>query len=444
MIQLHTSHGWLLPGARSGGYWDAAQFFGGLAAPLFLFLAGAGLGLQWAHTPVASGSDTKRSIARGIELIVLGYGLRLQMWIIDGAAYRRFTTYPGVLLLIAGYTLAFLCARRWARGRGWGVLSTIYDRWSVGLKRSATGTTPGQPVVPVESAARRSSSLGAFAIGALLCVSAGLSWAFQVDRLRAEGLIRVDVLQCIGASLCLLSAIGARGAWRRPMSFVAIAVAIALATPLMQSWVPGPLPVAVAGYIAQWPNADGQRVLSLFPLFPWLGFASFGVAVGLAWGRASDALALELELLLMRLVVLGVAVALITNASWPPMRWFAPPEPIAALAQLLYKTALCCVMIGPAIALSHAARGIRAPLVLLGRASLLIYWVHLQFAFGTVSRPISRGLSLTGWALGTLALIACMGALAAVRSLRHPALFRRSWGAREPAKEPDFTHNLAK
>ncbi|MET0386443.1 MAG: heparan-alpha-glucosaminide N-acetyltransferase domain-containing protein, partial [Polyangiales bacterium] len=47
MVQLHTSHGWLRPELRAGVLWSVTQFFGGLAAPVFLALAGTSLGVQW-------------------------------------------------------------------------------------------------------------------------------------------------------------------------------------------------------------------------------------------------------------------------------------------------------------------------------------------------------------------------------------------------------------
>ncbi|HTU58735.1 MAG TPA: heparan-alpha-glucosaminide N-acetyltransferase domain-containing protein, partial [Polyangiales bacterium] len=305
---------------------------------------------------------------------------------IDGAAYARFKTYPGICFLIVGYGLALLCISRIARG---------------------------------ETFARK------HALSALALSLAGIAWAYVFDPLRADGLIRVDVLQCIGASLMLLSAIGARSERRRPGYYIALAASAALITPFVQSIVPGPLPGAVAGYLAQWPNADGARVVSLFPLCPWLGFAAIGVAVGIAWGRAQTPA--DLELLLLRLMTCGAALALLTNASWAPARWFAAAEPIAALFRLIYKAALCCVMIGPALALTHALKAIRLPLVLLGRSSLLVYWVHLEFAFGTVSRPLARSLSIEGWAYGTAVLTSCMLALAALRNTRHAMTFRAFW-----------------
>src|SRR5688572_5748168 len=45
MVLWHTADGWLTPGLRDGQGWALLRFVGGLAAPTFLFLAGAGAAL---------------------------------------------------------------------------------------------------------------------------------------------------------------------------------------------------------------------------------------------------------------------------------------------------------------------------------------------------------------------------------------------------------------
>jgi hypothetical protein len=56
-----------------------------------------------------------------------------------------------------------------------------------------------------------------------------------------------------------------------------------------------------------------------------------------------------------------------------------------------------------------------APIETMGRASLLLYWVHLEFAFGAASSSFSRSLGYTPWAIGTLALIVAMWLVAQIR-----------------------------
>jgi fucose 4-O-acetylase-like acetyltransferase len=123
-------------------------------------------------------------------------------------------------------------------------------------------------------------------------------------------------------------------------------------------------------------------------------------------------------------MAVGALLALVANPSWAPVRLLALPESIVALARVTYKAALCCVMVGPALALAAAPKLMRGPLTQLGRSSLLVYWVHLQFAFGTVSRPLARSLTLEAWIYGTVVLMACMWGLAALRSARLTRMFR--------------------
>ena len=42
MIWMHTADGWLLPSLRSGQIWALIRAIGGMAAPMFLLLAGLG------------------------------------------------------------------------------------------------------------------------------------------------------------------------------------------------------------------------------------------------------------------------------------------------------------------------------------------------------------------------------------------------------------------
>jgi uncharacterized membrane protein YraQ (UPF0718 family) len=53
--------------------------------------------------------------------------------------------------------------------------------------------------------------------------------------------------------------------------------------------------------------------------------------------------------------------------------------------------------------------------VLVAVTSLLVYWVHLEFAFGAFSAPFAKRLSLTDWALGSALLVVSMTLLAYAR-----------------------------
>jgi uncharacterized membrane protein len=375
MIQLHTSHGWLRPDLRSGAAWNAAQFFGGLAAPGFLLLAGVSLGMQWAREPVPR---IGRHAVRALQLVVLGYVLRLQMWSIDSGAISRLGLYPAQLCLLAGYAGAY-----------YGVAQLRSD-----FKRG----------------------LGSL-IGAALVWAVGLTQVIWFEPHRVRGLLRVDVLQCIGASLLVLNGIAAASRNRRPRAWhlIAVAIAVGILTPWLRARLPGPLPHTLAAYLGQWPTPDTKPVFALFPLFPWLGFACVGTALGLLWSRAASEATLARALIAT--VAIGAWLALSTSEAWPPMFAFVRDHAwLSGVVRLAYKVGLVLALLGCALALARpSARLVAAPVLALGRTSLLVYWVHLEFAFGAASRPIARKLDIGMWAAFTLVLIGAMWLLAVAR-----------------------------
>ncbi|HMI90253.1 MAG TPA: heparan-alpha-glucosaminide N-acetyltransferase domain-containing protein, partial [Polyangiales bacterium] len=249
MIWMHTADAWLLPSLKHGGAWDVVRSLGGLAAPTFLLLVGLSLGLGWARAGEASQGATwaasRRELARGLQLVVLGYGLRVQMWMIDAGGFRAPGGVVGAALLTLSYAALYRGLGAWAGGSAW---------W------------------------REAAVAGA---------ASALAWSGVLAAQQPPlSLLRVDVLQAIGASLALL--VLARPALAtRPALGILFGVLVALATPWLKRWVPGPLPVPLASYVAQWPPAPGERVASLFPLFPWAAYALIGAAFGSFLARAA-------------------------------------------------------------------------------------------------------------------------------------------------------------
>jgi uncharacterized membrane protein len=377
MVQLHTSHGWIATSARSGPAWAASQFWGGLAAPIFLMLAGVSLGLQWART-YARGAQPSfgHALSRALQLIVLGYVLRLQMWFIDAGGWARSDAYLAQLLLAAAYALSFITLRaaRWTR-----------------LLRAASFA----------------GAAGLFALG--------LWQVAQHAPDRLPGLLRVDVLQCIGGSLALVVAFAAAcgSAARNVVGYAIVSCTIAFVTIWTRSWVPGPLPAPMAAYLGQWPPEPGKSVIGLFPLFPWAAYTFAGTAFGLHWGRqARDAL-------IGRMLLLGVGallIALATRESGTLAHLALDPlpsltQPLRVFQRVVWVLALAGLCAG----LSTWLPAIVAPLDTLGRASLLVYWVHLEFAFGAASSAFSKSLGIAPWAIGSTGLVIAMWLLAQIR-----------------------------
>lgn len=373
MIWMHTADAWLEPSLKHGRGWDAVRSIGGLAAPTFLLLVGLSLALGWERRRTAAGVSgwSRGELARGLQLIVLGYGLRLQLWVVDAGGFRQPGGLIGSLLLVTAYVA-------WYRGLG---------HWSA------------------RAACARELLVGTAAFA--------LAWSSVLARQPPPtSLLRVDVLQAIGASIAVLALL--RGPLsRQPVLGPLFGIAVGLATPWFKSWVPGPLPVPVASYLAQWPPGPNQRIASLFPLFPWLSYPLIGSAVGCYLARAASRRTVSRAVL--RLTLLGLLFALIACEPLPLAGGLLRSHPgLADLSRVVYRVGIALLLGGLGFALVRTIA--RAPLVLLGRTSLFVYWVHLQLAFGAVASPIAHELGFQSWLFGFGVLVVVMTVLASVWS----------------------------
>jgi hypothetical protein len=134
-----------------------------------------------------------------------------------------------------------------------------------------------------------------------------------------------------------------------------------------------------------------------------------------------------------------LCVALATRESTDAVhallgRWAWLTQPVRVTQRVAWVLALAGVC-----AAAHAWIPILvAPIETIGRASLLVYWVHLEFAFGAASSAFTRSLDYTPWAIGTLGLVLAMWLVAQIRlGLRaRPAATND-----EPSRPRERTHS---
>ncbi len=223
-----------------------------------------------------------------------------------------------------------------------------------------------------------------FGLGLLFRVqefALGYPWAPWTD------LLRVDVLNIIGLSMVIASSVAlVAGATRSILFAAAAAAAIALVTPpLWTTWNPTFLPWWLSSYI-NGGHVDQTPKPWLFPLFPWMAFVFAGVAIGLivmratragderrmfallgAAGAALAALALWLDSLVLQLY----AVYDFWHTS--PNFFLLRVGVLLMILSLSY--AWCAVKPGKLF----------SPVIQLGKTSLLVYWVHIEFVYGRFS-----------------------------------------------------------
>ncbi len=303
MVYIHVVHAFIDWAQAPHAFVKASEFFGGWAAPLFLFLAG--LSAAW----VALKSSASKVAKRGAEIWLWAIAFRVQEWALGG---------------------------------------------------------PGAPL---------------------------------------SDIFRIDVLNCLGLSIII--AAGAASLFRRrPLVLVALGLGIFALTPIIHNaaWLSA-LPWPLAGYLG------GPADRAPFPLFGWLGFAFFGAFLGVRTHQERD----SRQLLYAAGWGLGLYIPLHLFRLWQPHLvgfevtdfdfYFLLERQCLALA-LFFVAAL--------------ARPLYRWLLLLGRHSLIVYWVHVELAYGMLFYHWHQklGVFATLAAVGGMLLAMTLLALASDRLLQ--------------------------
>jgi uncharacterized membrane protein len=255
-----------------------------------------------------------------------------------------------------------------------------------------------------------------FALGLLFRIQ---EFALGYPNAPWSDLLRVDILNTIGVSLMLMGIVCRFVKTRRANAMLAGAVAagIALATPpLWTTWQPRWLPWPIESYINGVHNL-GVPQPWLFPIFPWAAFAFAGLAAGFFlvsdWAKVHE---------LKTICILGgTGTILFALGGWfdsLPVRmyasydfWHTSPNFFLMRTGVLMMMALA----GYAWCRWGAGQWSFSPLIKMGQASLLVYWVHIEFVYGRFSILTKDGESIAAASLGLLIIFVAMTALAAGR-----------------------------
>jgi hypothetical protein len=230
-----------------------------------------------------------------------------------------------------------------------------------------------------------------------------------------NGLLKPDILNVLGLGMVM-----AAFAWGRATTphsrlvwllLPAIVVAVILTPWAPDWWWPSLLHPRLEGYLRV---VGGNAVFSLFPAVAYV-FA--GTFVGSLLVESTSRT--ESRFLARAAWVGQGLLALATGSMFVPLppgveRWTGP----ALIVTLRVGAMLLALNVMRAL-LAGRTLGPSNPMLALGRASLIVYWVHVELAYGNISYPLHKALSL-GWALaGYAALTLAMYGLA-LRWLRRP------------------------
>ena len=245
----------------------------------------------------------------------------------------------------------------------------------------------------------------------------GLAFLFRLQALLISGgrfpqaLLKVDILNVMGLAMVLAGAVWALVPDRRARAacLLAASVPIALLAPPLTgaAWLDA-LPDWLEMYFRQAPGRTS------FSLFPWPAYLLAGVAIG-SWLATADGAA---EARVARR--LGVYGALLAAAGGlatllPPFAGVSTPM---TSAPSFFCVRLGLVMLAVPLARAWQARRAAgwSPLREFGLASLFVYWIHVEMAYGRPAGALHRALGFWQALAATLALIALLYGLVRLKA----------------------------
>jgi uncharacterized membrane protein len=371
MVQWHVVDAWTVDALRTSRGFGVHQQLGGFAAPAFILLAGLGLGLASPIRPDVH--DTVKSSLRGIRIVLAGYALALFGWAVDHSGLSR----AGERVSILAAALGLL-----------GLSLAIRDRPRSPLYRMVFLLAGG----------------GAFAI------------AISRSEARIEHLLRRDVLHGIGAALIATSLVLHATRMLTPqrrVAFVSFGAASVATLAVPMTGIPARfLPAEWAGWIAR-ESANSWG----FPLFPWLAYALLGAAFALAIRARPFELSHRFGLphVAFPPTLIAVAIVLAAFSFEPsPMAQFVLERAgdLRSLFRLVFNASTIAISCGMLALLGQWLPRWLDILCLLGRHSLVLYCVHLEFVYGLVGVPLQHTLHLEATWIGAVVISSAMIALA--------------------------------
>ncbi len=389
MFQTHCYDSWLSPQARQSRFFMYSQLAGTFPAPLFLFLAGISFALVteklWLKD-VAPAQIARSTILRGAEIFTYGLLFRLQEYVVSWGWAPKTDLLRVDVLNTIGLSMMLMGVLCWL------VLAVFlaFRRQEDKDKDKEREKNEGAPSLP------RSLRQG---------------W---------EKTPRIPLILAAAGTALLISL---------------------LTPPLWTTWRPTWLPWPLESYVDGVHNL-GVPQQGIFPVFPWTAFAFAGLAAGFIlqspWARKWEARAF---------FALGLAGGLLIEFA----RWLdAQPRQFYSVQDywhtspsfFLIRVGMLLVILTASYAWCRWGLGQRpaglwgfSPLILLGQASLLVYWVHIEFVYGRVSILPKHRMGIGAASAGLLIISIAMLALAYVRTkTKGRGLELLPWLHRAPAQ----------
>lgn len=233
-------------------------------------------------------------------------------------------------------------------------------------------------------------------------------WLFSIDKSPWTDLLRVDILNCMGLALLVLSAMAVFRTEERIRLCAVLGVGIAAASPVVSALDWSGAPSLVRNYVIPDHN--------FFGFFPWASFVAFGMSAGsiLRRLRPEDVPSVMqwfgwggLALAFTAYAISSFPMSIYSNSDF----WLNSPALIfIKLGAILILVAFAWVWnIGVT---ANNWSWIRQ----FGLTSLLVYWVHIELVYGRWFGILKNQLTLGQTAFAVVVTITLMLALSVLRT----------------------------
>jgi uncharacterized membrane protein len=219
----------------------------------------------------------------------------------------------------------------------------------------------------------------------------------------AQTLLKVDILNVMGLSMLAAAALWGLGRfrWDRFAWLTGATVLVAMITPIVRSSPSlSPLPDPIEWYIRPIPGRG------TFTLFPWSAFLLAGAAVGL-WLDSARTAEEERRINIVFAAIGIVLAAAAYEASFLPSIYHEASFWTTSPTFFFLRLGVLILSLPAAYAWNRVWTG-RSLMQEFGRASLFIYWIHVELAYGVLSSPLHKTLTLgqafLAYAIFTIAL----------------------------------------
>jgi len=249
-------------------------------------------------------------------------------------------------------------------------------------------------------------------------------WIFAWPGSAWTDLLRVDVLNCMGLALAVLSLMAVFRAVERVRLCAIVGVAIAVASPLVSQIDWSGVPPLVKDYIA--PD------YLAFGFFPWGAFVAFGLSLGSLIRVVTHE---QLERAMQWAALAGCAlIACSQQLSNLPSLYGKSEFWLNSPFMILIKLGVILLMVAFAFVWNKHTAEKWSWVRQLGTTSLLVYWVHIELIYGRWLGFWHSNLSIAQCTVAAAAMIVSMLLISVART--HRAQLREFLASWRPQAQP--------